>query len=383
MKSSRKISATALCFLAAFLSAVTYAPVAALPTKAKQALVVDYSTGRTLLARNADAPMHPASMTKMMTAFMVFDRLRSGTLSLDTKFRVSKRAWKKGGSRMFLKPNDAVSVEDLIRGIIVQSGNDASIVIAEGISGSEEDFAREMTEKAREIGMKNSTFKNASGWPDEEHLTTARDLATLINTTIREFPDFYHYYAEAEFKYANINQRNRNPLLGLGIGADGLKTGHTEVAGYGLAASAIRKNRRIIVVVNGLESKRDRARESRYLLNWAYRTFDTYRLFVAGETVADASVWLGAASSVPLILERDLFVTLKKRSRKQLRVVAKYTEPIVSPIRRGDRLGVLVVNAPGENMVQLPLIAGASVAELGRMGRLSALINHLLWGKSQ
>ena len=383
MKNLRKVSAPAICLLATFLSAVMYTPVLALPTKAKQALVVDYSTGRTLLAKDADAPMHPASMTKMMTAFMVFDRLRSGTLSLDTKFRVSKRAWKKGGSRMFLKVNDTVSVEDLIRGIIVQSGNDASIVIAEGISGSEEDFAREMTEKAHEIGMKNSTFKNASGWPDEEHLTTARDLATLIHTTIREFPDFYHYYAEVDFKYANINQRNRNPLLGLGIGADGLKTGHTEVAGYGLAASAIRKNRRIIVVVNGLESKRDRARESRYLLNWAYRTFDTYRLFVAGETVADASVWLGAASSVPLILERDLFVTIKKRSRKQLRVVAKFTEPIASPVRRGDRLGVLVVNAPGDNKMELPLIAGASVAELGRMGRLSALINHLLWGKSQ
>jgi len=383
MKSSRKVSAPAVCVLTAFLSVVMCTPGVALPTKAKQALVVDYSTGRTLLAKNADTPMHPASMTKMMTAFMVFDRLRSGTLSLDTKFRVSKRAWKKGGSRMFLKVNDAVSVEDLIRGIIVQSGNDASIVIAEGISGSEEDFAREMTEKAQEIGMKNSTFKNASGWPDENHLTTARDLATLIDTTIREFPEFYHYYAEEEFKYANINQKNRNPLLRLGIGADGLKTGHTEVAGYGLAASAIRKNRRIIIVVNGLESKRDRARESRYLLNWAYRTFDTYRLFVAGETVTDASVWLGSASSVPLILERDLFVTIKKRSRKQLRVVAKFTEPIVSPIRRGDRLGILVVNAPNENKMELPLIAGASVAELGRMGRLTALINHLLWGKSQ
>ena len=383
MKSSRKVSAPALCLLIGLLSAVMCTSVVALPTKAKQALVVDYSTGRTLLAKNADTPMHPASMTKMMTAFMVFDRLKSGTLSLETKFRVSKRAWKKGGSRMFLRVNDAVSVEDLIRGIIVQSGNDASIVIAEGISGSEENFAREMTEKALEIGMKNTTFKNASGWPDEEHLTTARDLATLIDTTIREFPDFYRYYAEADFKYANINQKNRNPLLGLGIGADGLKTGHTEVAGYGLAASAVRKNRRIIVVVNGLQSKRDRARESRYLLNWAYRTFDTYRLFVAGETVADASVWLGAANTVPLILERDLFVTIKKRARKQLRVVAKFTEPITSPVRRGDRLGVLVVNAPGENKMELPLIAGASVAELGRMGRLSALINHLLWGKSQ
>lgn len=383
MKCLKLINGIVSILIAAVSLTSMYKPTMALPTKAEQAIVIEYTTGRTLLAKNADKPMHPASMTKMMTAYMVFDRLKTGTLSLDTKFRVSKRAWKKGGSRMFLRENQTVRLEDLIRGIIVQSGNDASIAIAEGISGSEEDFAREMTEKAHEIGMKNTIFKNASGWPDEEHLTTARDLATLIDTTIREFPNFYHYYAEQEFRYSNINQRNRNPLLGLGIGADGLKTGHTEMAGYGLAASAVRKNRRIIVVVNGLKSKRERAAESRYLLNWAYRTFETYQLFIAGQAVTNASVWLGETGSVPLILETDLAITIKKRSRKQLRVVAKFVEPIVSPIRQGDSLGTLHVYAPGEDKVELPLIAGASVNALGRMGRLSALFNHLLWGKSQ
>ena len=365
------------------LCLVPLASAQAMPTKAKQALVVEFATGRTLLAKNADALMHPASMTKMMTAYMLFDRLKAGILSLDTQFRVSRKAWKKRGSRMFVKVNSSVSVEDLIRGIIVQSGNDASIVIAEGVSGREEEFAREMTEKAREIGMKNSTFRNASGWPDEQHLTTARDLATLIEATIRNFPEYYHYYSETEFKYANIQQRNRNPLLGLNIGADGLKTGHTDVAGYGLAASALRKDRRIIVVVNGLKSKRQRARESEYLLNWAYRTFDTYRMFVAGETVVDAGVWLGEAARVPLVLDEDLAVTIKKRARKQLRVVAKFSEPIAAPIRRGDQLGQLVVTAPGEKKLELPLKAGADVDDLGTMGRLSALINHLLWGEKR
>lgn len=369
--------------VAAILGLAAWSPASAVPTKAKQALVIDFATGKTLLAKNADTPMHPASMTKMMTAYMVFDRLKAGILSLDTRFRVSRKAWKKRGSRMFVRVNKTVAIEDLIRGIIVQSGNDASIVIAEGISGSEEEFAREMTEKARAIGMKNTTFRNASGWPDEEHLTTARDLAVLIESTIREYPEFYRYYSETEFKYANITQRNRNPLLRLNIGVDGLKTGHTEVAGYGLAASAIRKDRRIILVVNGLKSKSERAWESEYLLNWAYRTFGTYRLFVAGETVIDAGVWLGEAVRVPLVLDQDLAITIKKRARKQLRVVAKFSDPVAAPIRKGDQLGTLVVTAPGEEKMEMPLKAGADVADLGAMGRLTGLVNHLLWGEKR
>ena len=258
-----------LVCLAIVLAISNAIKVSAIPTKAEQALIVEFNTGKVLLAKNAETPMPPASMAKIMTTYMIFDRSKEGLLSLDTRFRVSHNAWRKRGSKMFLRENKYVRIEDLIRGIIVQSGNDASIAVAEGISGNEEDFARDMTLKAREIGMANTTFKNASGWPDAQHLTTAHDLATLIESTIKEYPEFYHYYSEKEFTYANIRQYNRNPLLRLNTGVDGLKTGHTDVAGYGLAASAIREGRRLVLVINGLKSKRDRARESEYLLNWA------------------------------------------------------------------------------------------------------------------
>ena len=243
-----------LVCLAIVLAISNAIEVSAIPTKAEQALIVEFNTGKVLLAKNAETPMHPASMTKIMTAYMIFDRLKEGLLSLDTRFRVSRNAWRKRGSKMFLRENKYVRIEDLIRGIIVQSGNDASIAVAEGISGNEEDFARDMTLKAREIGMANTTFKNASGWPDAQHLTTAHDLATLIESTIKEYPEFYHYYSEKEFTYANIRQYNRNPLLRLNTGVDGLKTGHTDVAGYGLAASAIREGRRLVLVINGLKT---------------------------------------------------------------------------------------------------------------------------------
>lgn len=355
----------------------------AVPTKAKQAIVIDFDTGKVLFSKNAEQVMHPASMTKMMTAYMLFDRLKGGILSLDTRFRVSRNAWRKRGSKMFVKVNKDVRVEDLIRGIIVQSGNDASIVVAEGISGNESEFAREMTLKAREIGMSQTTFKNASGWPDEEHLTTARDIATLIESTIRRFPEYYHYYAETEFTYAGIKQRNRNPLLRMDIGADGLKTGHTDIAGYGLAASAVRDKRRLVLVLNGLKSKRARARESEYLLNWAFRTFGSYKLFSAGETVVTAGVWLGNAKSVPLVLDQDLTVIIKKPARRHLKVVAKFDEPIAVPIKKGDHLGILQITAPGAEIIELPLKAAADVSGLGIVGRLTAVVNHLLWGASR
>ncbi|MBE90102.1 MAG: D-alanyl-D-alanine carboxypeptidase [Rhodospirillaceae bacterium] len=354
----------------------------AIPTKAEQALIVEFNTGKVLLAKNAETPMHPASMTKIMTAYMIFDRLKEGLLSLDTRFRVSRNAWRKRGSKMFLRENEYVRIEDLIRGIIVQSGNDASIAVAEGISGNEEDFARDMTVKAREIGMANTTFRNASGWPDKQHLTTARDLATLIESTIKEYPEFYHYYSEKEFTYAKIRQYNRNPLLRLNTGVDGLKTGHTTIAGYGLAASAIREGRRLVLVINGLKSKRARARESEYLLNWAFRTFKNYKLFSAGETITTASVWLGDAEKVPLVVDNDFIITIKRRARADMKVVARLTEPISAPIRKGDVLGNLLIFVPGEKKIEVPLKAGADVADLGMIRRMTAIINHLLWGSS-
>ena len=371
-----------LVCLAFVLTVSNAMEVSAIPTKAEQALIVEFNTGKVLLAKNAETPMHPASMTKIMTAYMIFDRLKEGLLSLDTRFRVSRNAWRKRGSKMFLRENKYVRIEDLIRGIIVQSGNDASIAVAEGISGNEEDFARDMTLKAREIGMVNTTFRNASGWPDAQHLTTAHDLATLIESTIKEYPEFYHYYSEKEFTYANIRQYNRNPLLRLNTGVDGLKTGHTDVAGYGLAASAIREGRRLVLVINGLKSKRDRARESEYLLNWAFRTFKNYKLFSAGETITTASVWLGDAEKVPLVVDQDFVITIKRRARANMKVIARLTEPISAPIRKGDLLGHLLVFVPGEKKIEVPLKAGADVSDLGTMGRMTAIINHLLWGSS-
>ena len=371
-----------LVCLAFVLTVSNAMEVSAIPTKAEQALIVEFNTGKVLLAKNAETPMHPASMTKIMTAYMIFDRLKEGLLSLDTRFRVSRNAWRKRGSKMFLRENKYVRIEDLIRGIIVQSGNDASIAVAEGISGNEEDFARDMTLKAREIGMANTTFKNASGWPNAQHLTTAHDLATLIESTIKEYPEFYHYYSEKEFTYANIRQYNRNPLLRLNTGVDGLKTGHTDVAGYGLAASAIREGRRLVLVINGLKSKRDRARESEYLLNWAFRTFKNYKLFSAGETITTASVWLGDAEKVPLVVDQDFVITIKRRARANMKVIARLTEPISAPIRKGDLLGHLLVFVPGEKKIEVPLKAGADVSDLGTIGRMTAIINHLLWGSS-
>jgi D-alanyl-D-alanine carboxypeptidase (penicillin-binding protein 5/6) len=366
--------------LTAVAIATAPAGAASISTKAKQAIVIEYETGKVLLNKNADEMMHPASMTKMMTAYMVFDRLKAGILSLDSKFPVSRKAWRKRGSKMWVKLNSDIRVEDLLRGLIVQSGNDASIVLAEGISGSEEAFAQAMTERAQKIGMYKSTFRNASGWPDAEHLTTAHDLATLVVATLRDFPDYYHYYAEKSFTYSGITQKNRNPLLNRGIGADGLKTGHTEESGYGLAASAKQGERRLVVVVHGLKTKRERGNEPLKLLNWAFRTFDSYKLFAAGETVIPASVWLGDAGTVPLVLDRDLTITIKKRARRGLRVVAKLEEPIAAPIARGTELGKLVVTAPGEETIELPLKAGADVQKLGPFGRITALLKTLIHG---
>ncbi len=366
-------------FLAA-ITASTVAPAVALETSARQALLLDFDTGAELFAKNADEPMEPASMTKMMTIYLLFERLKNGSLSLDDTLPVSEKAWRKGGSKMFVEVGKRVRVEDLIRGIIVQSGNDASIVVAEGLAGSEEAFAAEMNRKARELGMTRTNFRNASGWPDPEHLTTARDLAILIQATIRNFPDFYHYYSEKSFTYNGIKQHNRNPLLYLDVGADGLKTGHTVSAGYGLAASAIRNGRRLVLVINGLPSERARRTESERLLDWGFREFNNYTLFKRGETVTEADVWLGDKTTVPLVIENGLTITLKRSARRGLRVKALFDEPIPAPISAGTRLGRVVITAPDHPSVEAPLLAGTDVGRLGFAGRLSAALQYLIWG---
>ncbi len=356
---------------------------APIDTPAGNAFMVDYATGAVLLDKNADEPMPPASMSKLMTVYMVFERLRNGGLSLDDTFQVSEKAWRMGGSKMFVLVDTRVSVEDLLRGIIVQSGNDACIVVAEAMGGSEAGFADQMNERAAELGMTTSHFTNATGWPDPGHYMSARDLAFLARRIISEFPEYYTYFAETNFAYNDISQPNRNPLLFRNVGADGLKTGHTEESGYGLVSSAVRNDRRIILVVNGLGSTKERDRESQRLLDWGFREFNNYALFTSGEVVKDAEVWLGQAGTVPLILPRDIELTLRRQARRKLEVKYSYTGPIPAPVRAGQELATLQISAPDFGTMTVPLLAGRSVERLGFFGRLGAIFNHLLWGTSE
>ena len=349
-------------------------------TAALHALLVDFETGAVLLEKDADVPMPPASMSKLMTTYMVFYALKHNDLKLDDKFTVSKKAWKMGGSKMFVEVNKDVRVEDLLLGVIVQSGNDACIVLAEGLSGSEEAFAEEMNAMAKKIGLEDSFFKNASGWPDPEHMMTARDLATLSQRLIVEFPIYYRYFKIKEYTFNKIRQGNRNPLLYKNLGADGLKTGHTEASGYGIVASAVRGGRRLILVVNGLNSVNKRSRESARLLGWGFRHFKNYKLLGAGEVVADGITWLGRSETVPLLLEQALTVTLPRKSRKEMKVTVVYDGPIPTPIKKGARVAKLRVEAPNMEPIERPLVAGADVARLGVAGRLWAALKHLLLG---
>ena len=379
LQSRRHILNVVVLLGAIFLPGVS----SALEVSAKQAVLLDFNTGVELYSKNADDLMSPASMTKMMTIYLLFERLKEGRLALDDELLVSRKAWRKGGSKMFVEAGKRVRVEDLIRGIVVQSGNDATIVVAEGLAGSEEAFAREMTLKARNLGMRNTTFRNASGWPDPKHRTSARDLAILAEATIRNFPEMYRYYAEREFTYSGISQRNRNPLLSHFQGADGLKTGHTEAAGYGLTASATKKGRRLILVLNGLPSARARRVESKRILDWGFREFGNYKLFETNEKIASASVWLGEASHVPLLANQGILITLERKYRKSLKVKIRHDAPVPAPIEKGARLGEIIVEVADRSPIKIPLIAGGNVDRLRPSGRLSAALSYLLWGASK
>ncbi|GAB4361456.1 MAG: D-alanyl-D-alanine carboxypeptidase family protein [Kiloniellaceae bacterium] len=354
--------------------------ITAIETQAAQAFLMDFDTGAVLLDKNADQLMPPSSMSKLMTAYMVFDRIDDGRLSLDDKLTVSEKAWRKGGSKMFVEVGNQVRVEDLLRGVIVQSGNDACIVLAEGLAGSEEAFAEQMTARAREMGMEKSTFRNSTGWPDPEHLMTARELAILAKRIILDHPQHYHYYAEKEFTWNGIRQGNRNPLLYRNIGADGLKTGHTEDAGYGLTASAVQNGRRLILVVNGLPSMQARADESDRLMSWGFREFDNYALFKAGDVVDEAPVWLGAEETVPLVIAEDLKVTLPRADRNGMQVAVVYDAPIPAPVPAGQEIAKLRVTWPGGVPLEVPLQAGTAVEQLGAFGRIAASVKFLLLG---
>ena len=350
-------------------------------SNAKQAVLIDADTGYVLYEKNADELTAPSSMSKMMTIYLIFEKLQNGTLSLTDQLEVSKAAWAKRGSRMFLEENSQVSVEDLLRGIIVQSGNDACVVIAEAFSGTEENFSEELNIKARGIGLENSNFTNSTGWPDEGHLSTARDLSIIAIKTVQNFPEYYHFYAEESFEYNGINQRNRNTLLNKPVGVDGLKTGHTEAGGYGLAASALRKNQRLIMVINGLTSNKERTAEAIKLLEWGYRNFTNFDLLKEGMTVLQAKVWLGDKKTVPLVINEDTKITIPSKSRDKLQFKIEYDSPISAPIEEGTKIAELEITAPGIDSLRIPLYAGSTITSLGPLSKLLSVVDYLVWGE--
>lgn len=357
-------------------------------TEAKQAILVDFQTGAVLLNKNADELMPPSSMSKLMTGYMVFEKLKKGELKLDDELPVSEKAWRTFGSKMFVPLGERVKVEDLLRGMIVQSGNDACIVLAEGLAGSEERFAELMTQKAREIGMPKSVFRNASGLPDPQHVMTARELAHLAARIIRDFPEYYGYYSEKSFTYGidqvtkkPITQGNRNPLLYKNVGADGLKTGHTDAAGYGLTASAKRGDRRLILVINGMPNVNSRSREAERLLDWGFREFETVAVAKAGQPIDEANVWLGVAPKVGLATDMDVAVTIPRAERKTVKVIAKYDDPIPAPIAKGQPLGRLVVAVGDNESKEYPLVAAGNVDKLGFTDRILSAASYLVWGR--
>lgn len=355
-------------------------PLGPFDTIARQAILVDADTGAVLLEKNADERMPPSSMSKLMTAYVVFEQLKQGRLQLTQEMPVSERAWRMGGSKMFVQLGNSIPVEALIRGMIVQSGNDACVVLAEGIAGSEQQFAELLNTTARRIGLNNSNFRNSTGWPDPEHRMTARDLSILARRIIQDFPEYYRYYNERSFTWNGISQDNRNPLLARVAGADGLKTGHTEEAGYGLTGSVKRGDRRLILVFNGLPSMRARSEESERLMEWAFREFENVVLFRASETIEEVPVWLGDRASVPLVGGRDVVLSLPRVWRNRLQVKLRYEAPLPAPVARGQEIGRMEVGGQGVPAMTVPLIAGADVARLGLLPRIPAVIGRWVFG---
>lgn len=374
-----------VCILSLLIPAAAFAQ-DAYQTEVDHAVILDHETGQVLWQRNGDVPIPPASMSKIMTVLMVFEALENGTLTLDTELPVSVNAWRRGGaasgsSTMFLEVNSRARVEDLLRGVIVQSGNDACIVLAEALGGSEEAFADMMTDRAHELGFTSASFANSTGWPHPDHRISAIDLARLASYMIETYPEHYTLWAEREFTFNGIRQYNRNPLLGVFAGADGLKTGHTEESGYGLVGTAVRNGERRIIVFNGLTSNSARASEAERMMRAALSDFSVYDLFAAGDAVDHrAPVFMGEAETVALRVDADLSVGLHRRARRDMTVSAVYTGPLEAPVAEGDVVGTLVVEAPGYDPVEVPLIAAESVERKGLMGRIGVALAEMIRG---
>jgi serine-type D-Ala-D-Ala carboxypeptidase (penicillin-binding protein 5/6) len=354
-------------------------PMGPMDTVAQWAYIEDFNTGAVLMDKQADVEMPPSSMTKLMTAYIVYSKLKAGSLHLDQMLPVSEHAWRTQGSKMFVEINGTIKVEDLIRGMIIQSGNDACIVLAEGIAGTEEQFVELMNDEAKKLGLTHSVFRNCTGWPDPEHHMSVHDIAKLAKAIIRDFPEYYHYDSEKQYTYHGIVQYNRNPLVQKGL-ADGLKTGHTDAGGYGLVASAERNGRRVIMVLNGMPSKSARVQESLRLLEWSFANFENVTLLSAADVAERAPVYLGAMPSVPLVAGRDVVLTMPRSWRQHARVVIDYDGPVPAPVNRGDVIGQLSVSGQGVPETKVPLLAGEDVPRMGIMGRAAAVLSHYATG---
>lgn len=347
-------------------------------TPARAAILYDVNSGAVLFEKDADTPIPPASMSKLMTLLVVFEGLKSGRVALEDEFRTTAKAAAMGGSKMFIREGEVVSVEDLIRGVVIQSGNDAAVALAEAMAGTEEAFAGYMTQRAADMGMKSARFANSTGWPHPDHRISVRDLAELARQLVVDYPEYYPYFAEEEFTWDDITQKNRNPLLGLGLGVDGLKTGHTEEAGYGLVASAKRGNRRVILVVSGLESTAQRRQESERLINWAFRAFETKTLYMAGEPVVYANVWIGEEAQVALAPARDVILTAPFGKIETAKFSARYPEPLPAPVEAGTEVGHILIDVDGLETVEIPLQAVETIGEGGFLSRIEAAASVVL-----
>ena len=353
----------------------------AIESIAKTALVIDLSTNEILLEKNSTEKTYPSSMTKMMTALVAFEKIKDGSLSLDQEFLISKKAWKMGGSKMFIEVDKRVSVYDLLLGVVVQSGNDASIAIAEGISGSEEIFAIEMNNLGKKIGLTGSNFTNSSGWPDDNHYTTAEDLAKVAQYTIENHYELYQMYKISDFTYNGIKQDNRNPLLYTFEGADGFKTGYTEAAGYGLVGSAERGDRRLIVVLNGLESSKSRAQESLRLMDWGFNNFQLVDFYKKNEVIQEVDTWLGKEDKVDLVALENISVSIPKAQLSSAKVTVLVEEPIATPIKIGDQIAKLQISF-ADKQVDFPLYSGEDIDQKNFFSRIFSAIYYIILGSN-
>lgn len=372
-----------LVLIAGLLASVAATPVLSFETRARAAYVYDQTTGTVLLSKNAEESLPPASMSKLMTLFMTFEALGDGRLTLDEKLPVSAHAMSYAGSTMFLDTTDRVKVEDLIRGVIVLSGNDACAVLAEALSpdGTEAGFARMMTERGRQIGLENSTFANSNGWPAAGHRMSMKDLVTLANHLMQDFPQYYPLFSQKVFEFdgrAPQNKYNRNPLLSLGIGADGLKTGHTEEAGYGLVGSAKQSDRRIVFAMSGLPSQQARAEEAERIVTWAFRQFAERHIAAPEAPLATAKVWMGNETTVDLVAAEDVKLLLPVLAGNDIPAEVIYDSPIEAPIQKGQAVAELVLRPEGLPERRLPLVASSSVDRAGFVGRVRTAAQVLL-----